>query len=73
MIVIIALSAAAAFLILAAFEVRSHAKKEKRKGLLLQTIKLLAMVAILVALVLAGTGSHDPKFSKVTDNRSINR
>jgi uncharacterized membrane-anchored protein len=73
MIVIIALSAAAAFLILAAFEVRPHAKKGKRKGFLLQIIKLLAMIAILFALALARTGSHDPKFSTVTNNQPSNK
>jgi hypothetical protein len=73
MIVMIALSAAAGFLILAAFEVRPHAKKGKRKVFLLQIIKLLAMIAILFALVLVRTGSHDPKFSTVTNNQSINK
>jgi hypothetical protein len=73
MIVIIALSAAAAFLILAAFEVRPHAKKGKSKGFLLQIIKLLAMIAILFALVLVRTGSHDPKFSAVMNNKQLNK
>jgi hypothetical protein len=65
MIVIIALSAAAAFVILAAFDLRPHAKMGKRKRLLLQTIKLLAMIAILFAL--ASSGANGKPRSEVLD------